>query len=125
MTKAANRFTIIGTAAVLLVITSAILCVYYAERLLVPERTSQEYKDLRSGAMQIPAIITISHPEGTVRDIAKYLEDSRRAYLARALETERRIGRQGVITWGSVAAIAALSWWTVRRFRRNKGIAAV
>jgi hypothetical protein len=115
----------IGIAAALISVASLLLCGYYLARLLAPERTSHDYGAILSGEMQIPGIIIIGHREGTRPDYAKYLEDSRRAYLARALDDERRTGRKGAIVWGGVAAFWILLWWRTRRRRRHTNLAAV
>ena len=113
------KTALLVTAPVLLLITSTVLCLYYAERLLAPEQTSQEYKRLRSGEIQIPSIIIIPSNVGTEPDVDRYLEDSRRQYLSNALERERRLGRHGLITWGSLAIFGALVLWIALRIRRN------
>ena len=103
----------------LLVSTGASL--YYAVCLAAPQLTSQSYKDLSTGAIQVPPIVMgcPGPPGGGGGLVKKCLDAARRGTLLLELEKERDRGARGLLIWGSMLAVSAilcrLGWLALRR----------
>ena len=109
-----------SAAVWLLVSTGASL--YYAMCLAAPQLTSQDYKYLATGVLQVPPIVMgcISGDDRT-SSVKKCLDAARRGALSGALEEERRRGGRGILIWGVMLVVSAIllrvGWVALRRER--------
>jgi hypothetical protein len=97
---------------------------YSVVRLTAPHLTSQDYKDLASGKLQVaPLVMGYPHREGTEPDLKAYFDSARRAVPSDLLEEERRRGAVGIAIWGTMLLLSAFTcrgaWTQVRRLRSN------
>jgi len=108
--------------ATLCFVASVAASAYSGLRIVAPQLTSENYKDLRSGRLQPPPIITIVAAEGSKIDYETYRQSQRQAYMSRELDIERSAGIRGLRFWGSISIlIGGLGIWRWRVLRRQPG----
>jgi hypothetical protein len=94
--------------AALWLVFAAAQTLYSGLRLIAPQKTSQDYQDLLSGRIKVPAIVIVNRNVGQTLDMEAYLEAMRREALSRELEMERSGGRHGLVVWGSTLVASGL-----------------
>ena len=98
----------LGYAAALWLLVSTGATLYYLVCFAAPQLTSQGYKDLAAGVIQVPPIVMgCPGPEGLSPEeensrIKECLDATRRGALSDELQKERRRGVHGVLVWGSM-----------------------
>ena len=109
--------------ALIWLVVALIGAVYSGVRLAMPQLTSQNYRDLRSGRLRVPPIIIIPGDErGRTMSTDAYLESARQTAMANALSRERRDASLGLAIWGAMLVVGAAGcWFTVRSNNRWRG----
>jgi hypothetical protein len=123
---------VLSCAAALWLLVSAGATLYYLECLTASQATSQGYKDLAAGVIQVPPIVMgCPGPEGlSPADenslIEKCLDATRRGALSDELEKEHRRGAHGVVVWGSMLIVSTIlfgvGWRALRNERKRAAV---
>jgi hypothetical protein len=80
-----------------------------------PQWTSRDYRDVGSGELIIPCILTYTHPANVPLDMDKACAEIREMTVEKMLEEERRKGRRGVIEAGIIGIISLLTYFATWR----------
>jgi len=126
-----RTYSVLGYAAALWLLVSTGATLYYLVCFSAPRLTSQGYKDLAAGVIQVPPIVMgCPGPEGLSREeesslIKGCLDATRRGALFDELQKERR-GVHGVLVWGSMLIVSTIlcgvSWPGLRRERKRAAV---
>jgi hypothetical protein len=127
-----RTYSVLGYAAALCLLVSTGATLYYLVCFATPQLTSQGYKDLAAGVIQVPPIVVgCTGPEGLTPEeesslIDKCLAASRRGALSDELQKEYRRGVHGVLVWGSMLVVSTIlccvSWPALRRDRKRAAV---
>jgi hypothetical protein len=101
-------------AALSLVATTA-ASLYCVVRIVAPQVTSQNYRDLSTGRLRVPPVIIIPSREGAPVDMNAYLESARTGAMSYELNGERRRGTLALVLWGGISVLGGLLFWRWKR----------